>query len=95
MSINDILMDEQLMLMKYAAAADTGEIRGYRRKLSLFAGRLADHPYPHRPFVPSNGAERSLPGLATWENEGGQVASGSPAAKDIAKNPGTVTLLKG
>lgn len=87
MSINDILMDEQLTLMQHAAAVDTGEIRGHRRKLSLFAAILTDHPYPHRPFVPSNCAERALPGLAAWENEGGQVARISPATKDTAHNP--------
>ncbi len=87
MSINDILKDEQLTLMEHAAAVDTGEIRGHRRKLSLFAALLTDYPYPHRPFVHSNGAERSPPGLAAWENEGGRVARISPAAKYTAQNP--------
>lgn len=86
MSLNDILMDEQLTLMRYAVAVDTGEIRGHRRRLSLLATLLTDYPYPHRPFVYSNAAERPLPCLAEWENEGGRVARISPLGKNPAKN---------
>ncbi len=88
MSINDILMDEQLTLMRHAASMDTADIRVHRRKLSLFGSALADYPYPHRPYTSANVFEHlamlvpvPVPpiakalrtAVAAWENEGGHV----------------------
>lgn len=86
MSINDILMDEQLTLMRHAAAIDTGDIRVHRRKLSLFGSALAEYPYPHRPYTSANvlehlpltapvqlNAQALRTAVAAWENEGGHV----------------------
>lgn len=88
MSINDILMDEQLTIMRYAAAIDTADIRVHSRKLSLFGSALADYPYPHRPYAPANvlehlprqecapvppTAQLSRSAVAAWENEGGHL----------------------
>lgn len=94
--INDILMDDQQPPKRHSATVDKSELRVRRRKLSVFAAPLADHPYRPRSVVPSNDAKRALPGLAAWENEGGRVARISPKAEYTAqsptKNPGKSAL---
>ncbi len=90
MCLNQILKEEQLTLMRHDAATGSGNIRKHRRKLSLFVQILDDHPYPHRQFSPLNArpgqsiakaacAPHSLPGVATWENEGGRVENARSA----------------
>jgi hypothetical protein len=79
MSINEILKNEQITLMRHAAETDPIESKKHRRKLSMFERVLSAHPYSHRPYSRQNIVEKpSAPALATrspalsaWENEGG------------------------
>ncbi len=82
MCLNQILKNEQITLMRHAAADDSTVIRTQRRKLNMFEKLLKAHPYAHRPYSPANnsdgrqGAESKgssglIPSLADWENEGG------------------------
>ena len=79
MSINQILKNEQITLMRHAAETDPIESKKHRRKLSMFKHLLAAHPYSHQPYSQANIVEgppgRVLaarsPTLSAWENEGG------------------------
>ena len=82
MSLNELLKNEQITIMRHASAAASidGSVR--RRKLNMFKMLLEAHPYPHRPYSPPNRSESlssvrpaskpaAGPSLAGWENEGG------------------------
>jgi hypothetical protein len=73
MSINKILKNEQITLMRYAAETDPVESKKHRRKLSMFERVLTTHPYSHQPYSRKNAVETrpKLAVLSSWENEGG------------------------
>lgn len=81
MSINQILKNEQITLMRYAAETDPIEVEKLRRKLNMFEHVLAAHPYSHRPYSLGNLAEgqpslsltATRTALSAWENEGGHA----------------------
>jgi len=50
MCLNELLHNEQITLMRYAAASEPAVLDAQRRKLSMFAHMLEAHPYPHRPY---------------------------------------------
>jgi hypothetical protein len=52
MCLNQILKNEQVALMRHAAAADIGVIRAHRQHLNMFERLLALHHYAHRPYAP-------------------------------------------
>ena len=78
-SINQILMNEQITLMRHAAETDPIKSKKHRRKLSMFERVLSAHPYSHRPYSRQNIVERPplspqvarSPAVSAWENEGG------------------------
>jgi hypothetical protein len=81
MGLNQILENEQIAMMRHAAATTPCEIQEHRRKLGRIAGKLSLFAYPHRPYVSRNpqAAASCTKGtspaasLARWENEGGAL----------------------
>jgi len=79
MCLNQILKNEQITLIRHAAATDPVESRKHRRKLTMFKHLLAAYPYSHRPYSRQNIVEKPpvprqaarSPALSAWENEGG------------------------
>jgi hypothetical protein len=74
MCLNQILKNEQITLMRHAAANKSRDIGKYRLKLNMFEKLLKAHPYPHRPYFQYDDIETPSgpsPALAKWENEGG------------------------
>lgn len=78
MCLNQILKDEQVTLMRFAAATDVVEAGVQARKLSFFSHLLEAHPYPHKPYSERN-VDELLPALdrpeksralSDWKNEG-------------------------
>lgn len=77
MCLNQILKNEQVALMRYAAATDPAEIGMLRRKLVVFRRVLESRPYGHRPYPkpaviagpPSSGRKATRPAAPTAECE--------------------------
>ncbi|OCC25319.1 hypothetical protein MB02_01200 [Croceicoccus estronivorus] len=80
MCINQILQNEQVTLMRHAAADSAAKSRPLRRKLNMIQRLLRKHPYAHRPYAPANSSEGLMTsnveqssglitGLIAWENE--------------------------
>jgi len=63
MALNNILRDEQITLMRLAAATDAADAGAHRRALGRIAGRLSLLGYPHRPYVPG---KSSLSAFSSW-----------------------------
>lgn len=74
MSANRLLKNEQITLMRLAAATDVVEIKVHQRALKKVGRKLDTLPYAHRPYCPSKSRpiERRA-ALSVWENEGGHV----------------------
>lgn len=105
MCLNQILQNEQVTLMRHAAADNMAKTRPLRRKLNMFQRLLQEHPYAHRPYAPANPSERpsasdisqssgSIPALASWENEGGhlEVAESQKRSNREIRKPKAETL---
>lgn len=81
MGLNQILENEQIVMMRHAAASSPCEIQEHRRKLGRFPGKLSLFAYPHRPClsrnphacVPCPKRPRPAALLARWESEGGSL----------------------
>lgn len=54
MCLNQLLEDEQIALMRYAAAISPAAIDRYTSEVETVARRLKAHPYHHRPYHPAN-----------------------------------------
>lgn len=63
MCLIQLLEDEQIALVRYAAATNPSAIDRYGRLIEGIARRLTAFPYQHRPYFPLNrfaGANGSL-----------------------------------
>ena len=63
MSLNKILHDEQIALMRHASATSLSELARQRGEIDRISAMLARFTYPHRPYV-SGRPSRSIIGLA-------------------------------
>lgn len=55
MCLNQLLEDEQIALMRYAAATCPAAIDRYAFEVETVGRRLKAHPHRHRPYYPANG----------------------------------------
>ena len=51
MSLNKILHDEQIALMRHASATSLSELARQRGEIDRISAMLARFTYPHRPYV--------------------------------------------
>jgi len=51
MCLNEILMREQIVLMRYSQAAVGSEMASCRDQLAGLSVSIRAFPYPHRPFA--------------------------------------------
>lgn len=65
--LNQLLKDEQIVMMRYARAADGREIAACQRLLLRLKASLRPHPYPHRPFAwRATGPDLCTPNTGTF-----------------------------
>lgn len=74
MSAIQLLRNEQVTLIRLAAATDVAEIKKHKQALKKIGSSLRALPYAHRPYHPLT-KRPTEPGLAlgVWENEGGKI----------------------
>jgi len=51
MTLNQILHDEQIAMMRHAAATSLAEVGRHRREIDRIGRMLSHSSYPHRPYL--------------------------------------------